>query len=250
MLKENEILAQSAAQRGITVSPEELNAEIRRRISDETVDHADKAQAEREFHEVYRSYLNVFQINEDDYRRLVRNTMVRKKFEELIGETVPRVVPQIRVQQLILQPGDDADVMRTRFNDMINPGMKPVEIQEAVRELVREFSRDDEEMVRRGGDLEWIPRGVMLDYDFVLWDLAVGELSEAVPGAAETRQDRYFVVSDKQTARELSSEAREALKKNALQEWINNETPNHDVYVRFGQDVHDWLLAQLRLSEP
>ncbi|MEE8146283.1 MAG: peptidylprolyl isomerase, partial [Longimicrobiales bacterium] len=139
--------------------------------------------------------------------------------------------------------------IRTRYEDAKGVSSDPITRAIAFREIVREFSRDDPEIVRRGGDLGWMPEGVLDDYDRVYFDLPAGELSENTPDA-DSPQTRLlmFMVSERDEARPVDPRDLEALKDGALQDWLNKERRNHDVYSVFNSDVYDWMIRQLHLT--
>ncbi len=245
---ENEIISQSAPKYGIIVPDEEIDQYIRTLLAPPLGDSQDPAQVEREFRERYRAYLNTIQLSEDEHRQLVRKSLTRERLRQVIGESVPSVAPQVHLNRLIMTPDGEMDVMQIKFKDTVAPKQTDDERREAFKALVREFSMDNPEVIRKGGDLGWVPRGVYSDYDHVIFDLEVGKLSAPVPSVDNPRQLIFFLVSDKQEAREVEPEDRDALKTRALQEWINNERNSNDVYAVFNSDIYTWIIKQLGIS--
>ena len=78
--------------------------------------------------------------------------------------------------------------------------------------------------------------------------LEPGQVSDPVKNKDSMNQTVFFMISERQPARELSGEVREELKSKALQDWVNTERSNHDVYAIFNSDIYDWGFQQLRLS--
>ncbi len=245
---ENEIISQSAPKYGIIVPDQELDEYIRALLAPPQDDSADPVQAEREFRERYRAYLNTIQLSEQEHRQLVRKSLTREKLRQVIGESVPSVAPQVHLNRLIMTPEGEIDIMKIKFKDTVATKQTDDERREAFKALVREFSADNPEVIRKGGDLGWVPRGVYNDYDHVIFDLEVGKLSDPVPSVDNPRQLIFFMVSDRQEAREVEPEDRDALKTRALQEWINNERNSNDVYAVFNSDIYSWIIKQLGIS--
>ena len=82
----------------------------------------------------------------------------------------------------------------------------------------------------------------------MFFDLEPGELSEAVHNRLNTDQFFYFMISERQLARELSVSVRDDLKTEALQKYLNEERKLHDVYAVFNSDIYSWVFGQLMLS--
>ncbi|MCH8186075.1 MAG: SurA N-terminal domain-containing protein [Chloroflexi bacterium] len=248
LMVENEIIAQAAPALGITVSEAEVDREIRSILSSSPIGKTED-QLEKEFRERYRNYLNAIQISGAEYSDLVRRSLLRERMRQFVGESVPSVAEQVHVYRLIVDPRDELDIIRTRYEDAKGVGSDPIILARAFMEIVREFSRDDPEIIRRGGDLGWMPEGVVKDYDYVYFDLPAGELSEDTSDV-DSPQGRLllFMVSERQEARQVDPRDLEALKEVALQDWLNKERQNHDVYSIFNSEVYNWMIRQLGLT--
>ena len=103
-------------------------------------------------------------------------------------------------------------------------------------------------MVRLGGDLGWVPRGIYEDYDNRIFDLELGVVSEPIPNIDDPKQMFFFMVSERDVAREVDPGNLNTLKTRALQDWVNGERENHDIYAVFNSEIYDWVLKQLRLT--
>ena len=249
LIRENEIIAQAAPRFGITVSDREIDDVIRRRFAPSESQAAGIAsdQIEREFKERYKAYLNAIQISDEEHRQLLRRAILRERFRQFIGERVPTVAEQVRVHRLVMLPEDEIDIMRVRFKDEVGDSKDPAHLQEAFKQIVREFSRDTPEMVRRGGDLGWVPRGAIQDHERRFFDLESGELSEATQNDIP-RQLLFFMVSERAEARAIDPQNRDVLKTRALQDWINDEIENHDTRLVFNSEIYEWMVKQLGLT--
>ena len=73
-------------------------------------------------------------------------------------------------------------------------------------------------------------------------------MSEPTPNVENPQLSLFFVVSDRQDVLEISRINREQLKTRALQDWVNNERQNHDIYATFNSEVYAWFVEQLRVS--
>ena len=251
IIVENEIISQSAPKFGVTVSDEEVDTEIKLMFL--LAPGADQeqlisSQAEREYQERYRAYLNTLQLSESEFRETIRKQTLREKFRHFIGENVPTVVEQVHLHRLVTAPTDEIDIMQVKFKDAVGVNRDPEHLQEAFKQIAREFSQDDREIVRKGGDLGWTPRGIYTKYDYNFFDLEVGKLSEPTPNIDNIEEIFFYMISERSEAHEIAPDDRETLKNNALQDWLNDERSNHDVFAEFTSDIYHWLIEELQLT--
>ena len=249
-LVESLIISKSAPRFGITITDQELDADIQEILGfgvDQLVTK-DPVQRNREFRERYSAYLNAIQLSEEEHRRLVRRERLREKFRLFIGDNVPSVAEQVHLYRLVVSYSDDVDVVQAKIKDAVADSTSPLELQEAFKQVVRELSRDDPAVIRNGGDLGWLPRGIYPKYERTFFDLEPGELSPATANVDDQQQLFFFMVSEMDPARELDPGNRDVLKTEALQEWLNEARDDHDVYSVFNSDIYSWVIDQLRLT--
>ena len=247
-LIETEMIATVAPDYGVSVSEEEVDEEIRRLFTSRGGGDVAPAQLEREFAERYGAFLNEIQLSRTEFREEIRKQLLRERFKQYIGESVPEIVPQVRVHRIVLDPRDELDLIREKYDDLRDSSIDPEHIRAVFKVIVREFSRDDSEIIRKGGDLGWAPRGVFKEYDDLIFSLEVGELSLQVPNFNNPEQIYFFLVSEKDEARQVDPENLDRLKTKALQDWLNDERANHEVYAQLDSDIYAWMLDQLRLT--
>ena len=247
ILLENEIIAQAAPRLGVSVSDAEVDADLQALLAASPVGKTEE-QLALEFKERYSSYLNAIQLSDDEYRDVVRRGLLRDKMTQFVGESVPAVAEQVHLYRLVVSAEDELDIIRNKYNTAKGFDKEPAVLREAFKGIVREFSRDDPELVRRGGDLGWMPMGVLDDYDNVFFDLPLGDLSADTSDRDVPNQRFMFMVSERQEGRELDPTDREVLKTKALTDWLNEERASHEVYAIFNSDVYSWMIEQLGLT--
>lgn len=251
LIVENEIISQSAPSIGITVSDEEVDQQIQATIIFQAgggLAGKSEEQLDREFKELYGNFLNSSQISEDEHRDIVRRTLLREKVRQYVGESVPGVAKQYHVYRLAVNQEDEIDIMFTKYKDYVKNSDDPLLLHEAFKAITREFSREAPELVRRGGEVGWVPLGVLEDYDDVIATVEVGELSDPIPNRDQRQQAFIFMVSEIDELRELAPVNHEALKTRALERWINEQRREHDVYAVFNSDIYAWMIQQLGIS--
>ena len=247
---ENEIINQIAPSYGITISEEQVDSIIDdiMRPSESASLGKSEEQILRETSERYLAYLNTLQISEEKHRSIVRNEAIRERFRQYIGDSVPYVTEQVYLHRIITPITSEMEIMIIKFDDLTRDAVDPIELREAYKSVVREFSRDNSEIIRLGGEIGWVPRNVLLDYENLFFDLVPGELSEPIPDPNNDAQLIFFMISDREEARELDLETRDELKTKALQDWINIERKSHNIYAVFNSDIYNWIFQQLRLT--
>ena len=251
LIVENEIISQSAPSIGITVSDEEVDQQIQGTIifqSGGSLAGKSDEQLDREFKELYGNFLNSSQISEDEHRDIVRRSVLRERVRQYVGESVPAVAKQYHVYRLAVSQEDEIDIMITKYNDYVKNSTDPRLLHEAFKAITREFSREVPELVRRGGEVGWLPLGVLEDYDDVIARVEVGKLSDPIPNRDQRQQAFVFMVSEIDELRELAPVNHEALKTRALEHWINEQRREHDVYAVFNSDIYAWIIQQLGIS--
>ena len=248
-LIETEMIAQVAPRHGITVSEEEIDQSIRF-LFIPRVGNAEVAprQLEREFQDRYSSFLNELRLSKSDFRDQIRKQLLRERFRQFTGESVLDTAKQVRLHRIVLSPQDQLEIIRGKFEDLVDGRSDPESLRLSFKDLVREFSRDDREAVRQGGDLGWSPRGIYREYDDLIFELEVGQLSQQVPNFDNPQEIFFFMVSEVQGDRPLEPEDLDVLKTRALSEWLNEERPNHEVFAELNSDIYAWLIEQLKLT--
>lgn len=249
LIVENEIIAQVAPSFGISVIRQELDDGIRSIMAPTAFESQGKTadQIEREFRERYGSYLNSIQVSESEHRDLVRKSILREKVRQLVGDQVPVIAEQVRVHRIAMNLKDEVDIMQTKLEDAIGDDKSPENIRAAFRTVTREFSRDPESALNRG-DLGWVPLGIYDDYDYQFFDLEVGELSTAIPNRDDPSQIYFFMVSERSVTRALDPANMDILKTRALQDWLNEERANHDIFAAYDSSIYAWMTEQLRIT--
>ena len=236
---ENEIIDQVAPSLGISVSQDQLDIYIRdvfmpQYDSDES---PDPVQIEREFREIFNNYLNSVGLTENEYRKFTRWSMLREQMRQFVGESVPTVAEQVYLHRLMVMPDDEIDIMKKKFNDGV-----------PFKYIVREFSKDNEEVIRRGGEIGWVPKGIFPEYDYIIFDLEPNLLSLESQSIKTPPLLYFFMVSEKDPARKIAIAELEQLKTKALNDWLNTKRKEFNVKATFNSEVHGWLSKQLQVS--
>ncbi|MCS7206827.1 MAG: SurA N-terminal domain-containing protein [Dehalococcoidia bacterium] len=259
VISENELVRQVAPRYNITVSKEDIDQEVRRRIlgTRPPNDTTPPDQLEREFRERYRQYLTAIRLSEQEHRQLVEWDLYRERMRDYLGQTIPTVQPQVRLSRLTVPTQDKAREVVQRFRE-----------GQPFPKLVNEYSIDDEE-VRKEGDIGWVVKGIHTDLDEkIICPPEPGSNRETEmpglfagiqPGTLLCPQMRptgpegqnvwqVYLVTEVASAREVDSQQREILKTRALEKWLSEERPKHIVRLNFDSEKYAWVVKQLRIA--
>ena len=255
LLVENEIIAQSAPGLGITTTDDEIDFSIRAQLDPASLAaETPNAQRDLDYKELYGSFLNSSRISEDEHRQIVRRALLRERLRQFIGDSVPSVAEQAHVYRFTISSGDEVDIIFTKYKDLTRGSTNPALLSAAFDSISSEFSRESRESVRRGGDLGWIPQGIIPEYDDVIFGssysnpLEVGKLSDPVRDMGNGQQLLVYMVSERNEARELSPANKDTLKTRALQDWVNDQRSDYEVYAVMNSDIYNWVIQQLGIS--
>jgi len=230
----NELLIKQGAPRYVgEVTPEDIDRELRRiaRGGSETI-------SESEFKEWYRQQLNETRFSESEYRELIYTGVLAARLHEYLAERVPTVAEQVHLHIILFETYEDAEKIRARW-----------EAGEDFADLAREASID--ELSReKGGDMGWLPRGVMEStFDYVAFSLSPGDVSEPLPYVSEpsSTQVLYYLlmVSEKADARELDEDSLQRLRGRVLEDWLSEGKKFYEISFNFNSEIYAWLNWQL-----
>jgi hypothetical protein len=247
LLMENEIIRQFSPQLSITVTDEEITADIRKTIlaDKKEGDTTPQEQLDREFSERYRNLLNGTKLSETDHRALVQASLLRDKVRERLSQEVASVAPQYHLYALTVQNEALAKEVKLEFE-------RGVEF----KDLVSKYSTDSE-VVRKEGEIGWIPEGIYSELDTLAKSLETGKISEprnevvaGAPGQAGKVQYTIYFIKKREPARNLDDDQKKLFKEQALQKWVAEQRAKSVVETKFGSEEYTWVVQQLRKSTP
>ena len=95
----------------------------------------------------------------------------------------------------------------------------------------------------------YVPIPVVVVPNPTIFALEVGKLSPEIPNYDNDQQIYIFMVSEKQSDKELEPEDFEIIKNNALQDFLNEERKNHDIYAVLDNKIYQWIIDELNLTK-
>ncbi len=241
-LAENELMRQGAARENLTVTPQEVDDEVRLRILGPLDPEAETTQEELdlEFKERYRTYLSVIQLSEDEHRDIVLLDLYRGALQRTLGDRLPQQLPHAHLYKISVETEEEADEVRTEFARGA-----------VLADLVEKYD-GDAEAIRKEGEVGWTPIGLNPQLDPLIFEiLAVGELSEPLPELNPNTNELalvMYLVAAREDERDLAETDRGTLERLALAEWLAVERELSGVENRFDSSQYEWVIKQLQLS--
>ncbi len=149
-------------------------------------------------------------MSKEDYIRLIaRPELVKQRATEKLNGEIKDVQPQVHVFHVLVATKDGAEQVRAAIT-----GGKS--FQDAAKE-----QSTDTATAPNGGDLGWVPRGVMVkEFEDAAFALQPGQISQPV----QTKFGWHVItVTERDENRPLTTETFDALKQSAYTKWLDTQ---------------------------
>jgi len=197
-VSDEELDRRGAAELGISVSEDEIDAEIRLRLRvPETADTS-------VFAEAYRNEVRQSGLHPSEYREVVAARLLEEKLRQRFRAQIPATTEQIRLRDILVQQTELQKVL-----DRLKAG-------EDFAAVASEVSLDTTTK-DKGGEMDWQPRGGMPpEAESAVFSLAVGQVSEPV-----YLSGGYYLyqVLEKAADMQVTSEQSQQIEDQALTNW-------------------------------
>jgi parvulin-like peptidyl-prolyl isomerase len=232
---DDELVRQEARKEGITVTPEEVQAEIEKAfgfernpptptptaVVTETATATETAtpaptptvMTEAQFQSAYtrqRDYVQQqFGFTEQEFRALFEVQLLRDKLQAVLAERVPTTEEQVHARHILVETEEEAKKVIERLK-----------AGEDFAALAKELSKDDSNK-DKGGDLGWFGRGVMVtEFENAAFALEPGKISDLV----KTDYGYHIIqVLEKDANHPLDEATLSQRKSNALKDWLSTQ---------------------------
>ena len=193
---------------------------------------------DEEVKEWYRQALNDSELNDAEFRELMRRNLLSLRLTDYLGERMPTVVEQVRLYIIVFASPEAGSGVMTQLEEGAD-----------FLELARSEANADEKLRAKGGDLGWLPRGAMRPELAPVFDLPVGQPSRMLALGANAYA--VAMVAERAAARELAPEVVDSVKASALSNWFNEEYQYHTVEFHGFSNGYDsetdlWVKWQLQ----
>lgn len=221
---ETELVLQRASALGLSVSPQEIDEFLQ--VPPEP--KGGTAQSTPE--ERYRRYLHQVGFSRQGLRRMAEASLLEAKLLDYFLEKAPQEAEQSHLFAIVVQDEEQAKQVLERLKAGEDFGAVAKETS------VDSASRD------RGGEVGWVPRGV----------LGLPELEEAIfslePGAFSQPSpvfDQYYIAKvAAREVREVSAEYRERQAGQAWQQWLDEQRSSSQIVESLTGRRMDWAVAR------
>ncbi|TAK74801.1 MAG: hypothetical protein EPO16_10195 [Dehalococcoidia bacterium] len=224
-LLREETLRQKAGHLGVSVTDEELKAELRKRMG------TAEGQPDEAFQTAYNRYLEILPISRAQYEEIVSTAVLRTKVIEAFKATVPATGPQLH---LLAVAGPD----RAKLEDMrtaVTSG-KDFKSEAVARGLVTDPSR---------ADLAWFDPASLPDRIARVRDLKAGETSEVI---LDTQSGSFFLaqVVERSEDRAYDDTVKGQVANRQFDEWVKSEEASLGGTPSLSGTARAWVTRQLK----
>lgn len=246
-IQEAEMAYQLAPQYGVSVSPQEIEERIEFILGFALqANDRESGEVQVSIEESKRQFLNRVGLPESVWRDFLTKVMFQERLREVVGDSIPRIQPQVHVYQIILNRNNEQTV--SQIERALGSGI-PVD------DVVKQYSTDPE-AARGRGDLGWVPAGVVTtQVDRLLFGTdEEGERILPFRTASTPRFDSetntwtILIVDEFQEAREVNDDALEVLKDKAMTKFFADQRPNINLYLDLTSGIASWMNKQVRLN--
>lgn len=216
---------------GITVTPTEITNAIKPEFDPlPTEGNEPKPVTEEEFQNRYRDFLSRARTTDALYRKQREYVLLAQKLQDQLQEQAPTAGPQVHLQSILAETEDDAKSVLARL-----------EQGEDFAQVAIEVSQDTQSK-EKGGDLGWIPRGILdQELEDAAFSLKVGSLS----GPIETSQGLYVIkVLERDETREIEAPILDQIKSEVLYRWLQEAQAKTKVESFLTQGKLTWAEKQ------
>ncbi len=224
------LVRNECAQRGITVSEEEVQQELEAQfgydrnpptpvpVTDtepftETLAPTEAPMTEAQFEEnataFFRQVRGATGFAEEDFRQLLRSALLEQELRAEIEAEVPTTAEQVRARHILVETRAEGEKVLAALEDGGD-----------FAELAQEYSIDPGSS-ENGGDLGWFPRDAMVEaFSEAAFSLQPGEIS----GLIETDYGFHIIrVEDYAAERELDESALAQRQRAAVDAWFSEQ---------------------------
>ncbi len=207
-LTEEALVLQFAGEQGQTASEDEITAEIATQL--------DLPANDPTFQTRYQEELTRSGLKEDQYREMIRASVLRKKVLDKFTAEVPAVAEAVHYRQIVVATQAEADDLRSQ----IESGADFVQ-------LAKDNSLDTQTK-DSGGEVGWAPRGILeivLDKSCAdsVFALEVNKVATCPTKQNDVEIHYVIQVIEKQADRTLEESHKSALADNAFQDWLTEK---------------------------
>ncbi len=238
---EQVLIEQKAAEEGITVTDEEVQAEIERQFgftgeaqepeasAGETMTGTTSAgsMTREEFNTAFNNFMETLKIqadvSESRYRQILRDELLRDKVREAVAQDVTSTAAQVHARHILVETEEEAQEVRQRLLDGEDFA------------AVAEETSTDTASAAEGGDLGWFGKGDMVpEFEEVAFSLPPGEISQPVKS-----QFGFHIIEvvERDENRQLTPSQLEQARQERFNTWLQEQRAAADIQRSWTPDI-------------
>ena len=232
VMTDEELLRQTTPTINLYVSSEEIDQEIRNvhypNISNS--DQSDKDALDREFLEIYKSYLNLTKYSDKEYRDLIQMGLLRTKLTNYLGDRIPTIANSVYLKYI-------------KFSNltMAEEAYKQLQTGADFNQLARIYMKNDI-YADDNGLVGWVPEDAFPELDPTIFSMELNTFSEPIL----TNQNSVIVqVTEGPEPQPVQEKMANILKVNVTNSWLNEQRDNLNVRVDFNSHDYQWMVEKI-----
>ena len=239
-IESDELVRRGASSLSIYVSPDEETAKINNDLISSAGGGGNSTSGNitgnitmpgTQLGKIYQQYLNSVRLSDSEFRYLVEANLLRQKIRDQFTQNVPTEAKQVHVYAIKVDNEGNA----TEVENLLKNGGNFTVIAE-------EYSTD-EASKQFGGDLGWLPQGILLpELDQAAFSLPEGNVSEPIV----TTTGYYIIkVAEIDNNKTIDDYYREILATNAFNNWFREQSKIVEIREYLDQAKATWAMNHI-----
>ena len=231
-LEYEEIVKIEVKKLGLSISDSEVNETLR-----DDAASSDNVSASALTNDAYNKWfaseLKSTGLTGTQYKDTVRTSLMAVKIQNAIYSNLADTASQVHLHVIVVSSAAQAVQVKARLNN-------GEDFASVAKEVSIDSSTKD-----NGGDIGWIPQGLLTNYDSVIFSLNVGQISDPVATDSTSSTFLIFMVSEKDTARAVDSTMKQAMATSSFSAWLKDQITQHAITVDLSDTTRSWIKWQL-----
>jgi foldase protein PrsA len=239
-LENDELVRQAAPGLGIQATPDEVTEKINNDLISSAGGGGNTTGnitgnitlPQTDLGKMYQQWLNYIRLSDSEYRQFVEDTLLTQKLNDQITQNVPTEGKQVDVYAIQVANEGNA----TEVENKLNNG-------EDFATVAEEYSLDNTTK-QNGGDLGWLPQGILLpELDQAAFSLAAGNVSQPILAS----NGYYYVikVAEIDNNRPIDEQYQQILASNEFTNWFTEERNIIEIREYLDQTKATWAMNHI-----
>jgi parvulin-like peptidyl-prolyl isomerase len=233
-LEYEEIVKIEAKELGFSVADIEIEKALRSDAANS--DNISESELTDEaFNKWYREQLKSTGLTNAQYRDTTRTSLMAVGIRNAIVSNIPDTLEQVHLHAIVVSSASEAAQVKVRLDG-----------GEDFATVARQVSIDSSTNAN-GGDIGWVPEGLLTTYDSVIFSLNVGQISDPIVADSTSSTSAYLIlmVSEKDAAHAVDENMKQSLSASSFSTWLSQQVSEHTITVNLDTTTQSWIEWQL-----